>query len=81
MTFLSSPITTPNADGGDLDIEELRALARMLTYARQSAADLHLETAASCIEMALRSVLQETSGMIEGLSAHTISAALKIRAH
>ena len=81
MTFLSSPLVNPNDRDGDVDLDEVRALARMLAYAHQAASDLKLDATMACIEMALGSVLRDMEGDVAGLSAQTAAAGRKMKAH
>lgn len=55
------------------DPQEVRALARLIVFARQNAIDLNLENAVHCLDLALRSVLQESDGTFDGLAVSEAS--------
>ena len=81
MTLLSSPVVNQNSRNGDVDLDEVRALARLLAFAHQAASDLKLDATVACIEMALGSVLRDTNGEVAGLSAQANAAGRKMKAH
>ncbi|KQS81247.1 hypothetical protein ASG25_07125 [Rhizobium sp. Leaf384] len=67
-------MTLINPLAGPLDVtlterdpQEVRALARLIVFARQNAIDLNLENAVHCLDLALRSVLQENDSTFDGL--------------
>ncbi|SER86106.1 hypothetical protein [Rhizobium sp. NFR03] len=66
-------LSNPHAEQIDVahaerDPEEVRALARLIVFARQNAIDLNMENAVHCLDLALRSVLQEGDSTYDGLS-------------
>jgi hypothetical protein len=68
MTYIDPFATIIDVLSGDRDPEELRALARMIVFARQNAIDLDLQNAVHCLDLALRSVLQESDSSMDGLT-------------
>lgn len=66
-------LSNPQAEQIDIahaeqDPQEVRALARLIVFARQNAIDLNMENAVHCLDLALRSVLQEGDSTYDGLS-------------
>lgn len=63
----TSPLEPANQDSDKL--KELASIARMITYARQSARGLNAEFPTWCLDLALGAVLQEmyTSGLEQPL--------------
>lgn len=46
----------------DEKVQELLALARLLTYAKETAGSLEADVAAFCIDAAIKAVLEQVSG-------------------
>ncbi len=78
-------LSNPHAEQIDVahaerDPQEVRALARLIVFARQNAIDLNMEHAVHCLDLALRSVLQEGDSTFDGL-AFPDSSLQRLRAH
>lgn len=80
MTYFDPFPNIVDVPSEDRDPEELRALARMIVFARQSAIDLDLENAVHCLDLALRAVLQESDSSMDGLTFRE-SDLERLRAH
>jgi hypothetical protein len=50
------------ANGNEEFVKELAALARLITYARQSARELQIAFPTYCLDLALGAVLEEMEG-------------------
>lgn len=61
--------------------EELIALARLLTYAKETAGSLEADAAAFCISSAITAILEELGGDTEGRQALRGFIDLKAEAH
>ncbi|WP_156468139.1 hypothetical protein [Rhizobium sp. Leaf371] len=78
---LSNPIAEPvDLTHTERDPQEIRALARLIVFARQNAIDLNLGNAVHCLDLALRSVLQENDSTFDGL-VFSESSLQRQRAH